>query len=70
MSFVEQEKEQQLNNLLRTHLLQKKGTCGYNPINGKENVSVTSLVPEGGLEGMHSRICRYDSHYRLKPPQY
>lgn len=67
MNFVEQENEQQLNNLLRMHLLQKKGTCGYNPINGKENLSVTSFVPEQRLDGMHSRISRYESHYRLKP---
>ena len=52
------------------HHLQKKGTCGYNPINGKENMSVTSLVPEERVDGMYSRISRYDSHYRFKPPQY
>ena len=33
--------------MLRLHHLQTKGTCGYNPINGKENVSVKNLIPEG-----------------------
>lgn len=30
-----QESEKLLNNMLRLHHLQTKGTCGYNPINGK-----------------------------------
>ena len=40
--FRIQEGEKNLNHLLREHHLQKRGTCGYNPINGKENVSAGS----------------------------
>lgn len=45
--------------MLRLHHLQTKGTCGYNPINGKENSSIQSQLPEYLVPGMDSRIREY-----------
>ncbi len=66
--FQRQESEKQLNNMLRLHHLQTKGTCGYNPINGKENPQVKSLIAETLGEGMQSRMKEYREKYSLRPP--
>jgi hypothetical protein len=65
--FERQESEKRLNNMLRLHHLQTKGTCGYNVINGKENSSVKSLIPETLIDGMDSRIKEYRDRYSLRP---
>lgn len=56
--------------MLRLHHLQKKGTCGYNVINGKENMKVDQLIPEPMKPGMDSRIQEYNQHYSLRAPYF
>jgi hypothetical protein len=38
------ETEKHLTHMVRLHHLQSKSTCGYNPINGKENINVQQMV--------------------------
>lgn len=56
-----QEGEKNLNHLLREHHLQKRSTCGYNLINGKENVNA------GSRPGMEGRVSEYEAYYRVRP---
>lgn len=56
--------------MVRLHHLQSKNTCGYNPINGKENTTVNQMVGQDQQEGMNSRLQVYQEHYTLKPPRY
>lgn len=56
--------------MLRLHHLQTKSTCGYNPINGKENSSVKNLIPETLFDGMDSRFKEYQDRYSMRPPGY
>jgi len=59
-----------MNNMLRLHHIQTKGTCGYNPINGIENTPVTELGPSYFKEGIDSRLKEYKERYTLRAPYY
>ena len=39
------EKEKNVNNLVRAHKLQTYGTSGYNIINGQRNMTIEEMVP-------------------------
>jgi hypothetical protein len=65
-----QETEKQLCGLVRLHHLQTKNTCGYNPINGKENTPVTQLLPGDLQPDMGSRLGAYQQHYSIRPPYF
>ena len=56
--------------MVRLHHLQAKSTCGYNPINGKENANVQQMVGYEQQEGMNSRLQVYQEHFQLRPPGY
>ena len=59
--FRIREDENRLNKALREHHLVKRGTCGYNVINGKENIGAESRVE------MAERVREYDEYYRVRP---
>jgi len=62
------ESEKHLSKMVRLHHIQAKSTCGYNPINGKENTPVQQMVGYDQQDGMNSRLQVYQEHYKLRPP--